>query len=377
VQAGETLIALDPTMTTAELDHSKADLIAAELDVARLRAALGGHNDPLTDFKPPEDATTAQVEMHREFLLSQTAEQNARITELDRQTFQKEAERSTVAAQIAKLEATIPLVQQRVDARKFLFDKALGSKLIYLTEAQDLVGQQQDLVVGQSKLKEADAAIAAIKQSREKAQAEYRRTLFDELAKSEQKAAGIAQDVIKAGRRSKLQELTAPVDGVVQQLAVHTVGGVVTPAQVLAVIVPLDSHLEIEATLSNGDIGFVHTGQEAEIKVETFNFTRYGLLHGRVLDVSSDAIPQDAAQNKTNGSTSAEGQRNVAPSDGSGLVYAARVSLDRQQLQVDERTVDLGPGMAVTVEIRTGSRRIINYLLSPLAKYQHDVFRER
>ena len=103
----------------------------------------------------------------------------------------------------------------------------------------------------------------------------------------------MAQDAIKAERRAKLQDLVAPVDGVVQQLAVHTVGGVVTPAQALAVVVPLDSHLEIEATLSNDDVGFVHAGQEAEIKVHTFNFTRYGLLHGRVLSVSSDSIARD------------------------------------------------------------------------------------
>ena len=116
---------------------------------------------------------------------------------------------------------------------------------------------------------------------------------MSELSKAEQKAAGLAQDVIKAERRTKLQALTAPVDGVVQQLAVHTVGGVVTPAQALLVVVPLDSHLEIEAMVSNRDIGFVHAGQEAEIKVDTFNFTRYGLLHGKVLNVSQDAIARD------------------------------------------------------------------------------------
>ena len=102
----------------------------------------------------------------------------------------------------------------------------------------------------------------------------------------------------------RLQSLTAPIDGVVQQLAVHTVGGVVTPAQALMAVVPSESRLEIEAMLSNRDIGFVRAGQDAEIKVGTFNFTRYGLLHGQVLSVSQDAITRDkSAQEKMNDKT--------------------------------------------------------------------------
>jgi hemolysin D len=378
VHAGESLIELDPTMTAAEQGHVNADLIAARLDVARLQAALSDSGNPLTNFQPPEGATAGQIEMHRQFLISQTSEQRAKLAELDRQSSQKDAERSTVEASIAKLEATIPPLQERVDTRKYLFDKQLGSKLNYLSEYQDLVSQQQDLLIQRSKLKEAEAALAALKETRDRTSAEFRRTLYDELAKAEQKAAGIAQDVIKADRRTKLQNLVAPVDGVVQQLAVHTVGGVVTPAQVLAVVVPKDSQLEIEATLANDDVGFIYPGQEAEIKVHTFNFTRYGVLHGKVLSVSPDTIARDGrdvaepasrAQNASDGR-----QQQQRPDD---LVYAARISLDQRQLKADDRVVDLGPGMAVTVEVKTGSRRIIGYLLSPLASYEHDALRER
>jgi hemolysin D len=372
VRAGESLIELDPTMTTAERDHVKGDLVAAQLDVARLRAALS-EGDPLADFHPPEGATKAQIEMHRQFLVSQMSEQRSKMFELDRQTSQKEAEHSTVEANIAKLQATIPLLQERVDVRKYLFDKALGTKLTYLSDQQDLVGQQQDLLIEQSKLKEADAALAALKETRDRTAAEFRRTLYDDLVKAEQKAAGMAQDAIKADRRAKLQDLVSPVDGIVQQLAVHTVGGVVTPAQALAVVVPLDSHLEIEATLPNDDVGFVHAGQEAEIKIHTFSFTRYGLLHGRVLSVSPDSIARDGddhshAQNASEKDPQQQGQ---------DLVYAVRISLDQRQMHAGDEVVDLGPGMAVTAEVKTGSRRIIGYLLSPLTRYEHDALRER
>jgi hemolysin D len=137
--------------------------------------------------------------------------------------------------------------------------------------------------------------------------------------------------------------------------------------------VPQDSHLEIEATLANDDIGFVHEGQEVEIKVHTFNFTRYGLLHGKVISVSSDAISRDGGEGRPRGQDGKEGDRAAAQD----LVYVARISLDQRQMQAGDKVVDLGPGMAVTAEVKTGSRRIIGYLLSPIARYQHDVLRER
>jgi hemolysin D len=376
VKAGDVLIELDPTMNQAELGHLRSDLIAAQLDVARLRAALAGHADPLEDFKPPEAASAALIEMQRQFLKSQVAEHNAKLAEIDRQRSQKEAERATVAATISKFEAMIPLLQQRVEIRKYLFEKDLGSKITYLTDLQDLTGQQHDLLVHKSRYQEAEAAVAALTETRAKTTAEYRRALFDDLAKAEQKAASLAQDVVKAEQRTKLQLLSTPVDGVVQQLAVHTVGGVVTPAQALLVIVPIDSHLEIEAMVSNRDIGFVHVGQGTEIKIDTFNFTRYGLLHGEVLSVSPDAIARDKPQDKPN-DKAPSAESSASEPKGQELSYAARVSLDRTQMQVEEKLVKLSPGMAVTVEIKTGSRTVISYLLSPLLRYKQESLRER
>jgi hemolysin D len=374
VKAGDVLVELDPTMTGADEERQKSDLVGAELDVARLQAALA--EDPLAAFRPPQGASPAQIEMHRQFLTSERAEQDAKLSEIGRQQSQKEAERATTSANIAKIQATIPVLQERVDIHKTLLDKGLASKVVYLSEMQDLVGLQQDIVVQQSRLREADAAIALLKETREKTAVEYRRTIYDALAKTEQKAASLAQDVIKAEQRTKLQRLTAPVDGVVQQLDVHTVGGVVTPAQALAVVVPSKSHLEIEAMVSNRDIGFVHAGQEVEIKVDTFNFTRYGLLHGKVLSVSSDAITRERQQSAPNDRASGAPQSGSEPR-AQELEYAARISLDHTDMQVEDKLVNLGPGMAVTVEIKTGTRRIINYLLSPLARYKQEALRER
>jgi hemolysin D len=310
VKAGDPLVELDPTMTEADLEHLKSDLMAARLDVARLRAALDGHRDPTLVFQPPDGARSGAIEMHRRFLTMQAAEQDAKVEEIQRQRAQKEAERATIGANINKLKQTIPLLQARVDVRKYLADKELGSKLQYLIDLQELVGQQQDVLVQESRYREIDETIAALVKARSRIEAEYQRKLFDDLAKADQKAAGLAQDVIKAEQRIRLQILAAPTDGVVQQLAIHTIGGVVTPAQSLMVVVPVGTHLEIDAMIANRDIGFVEAGQDAAIKVDTFNFTRYGLLQGKVLSVSQDAITrstsQDKASDKSEGQTSQE-----------------------------------------------------------------------
>ena len=376
VKMGDVLIELDPTVSAAERDHLHSDLRAEQLNIARLRAALAGGDDPMADFKPPADADAALINTQRHLLLNQVVEHRAKIAALARQQAQKEAEGATTAATIHKLETIIPVIQSRLDIRKTLMEKELGSKLDSFRDLQQLVEQQEELTVQKSHLQEAEAAAAAIRETRSQAAAEYRRSLSEELAKAEQKANGLAQDLIKAEQKIRLQLLTAPVDGTVQQLAVHTVGGVVTPAQALLVVVPSDSQLEIEAMVSNRDIGFVRPGQEAEIKVDTFNFTRYGLLHGQVLSISQDAVIRDRQQDRANGRGLGT-QNDTSEPKGQELNYSARISLDRSKMQIDDQIVKLSPGMAVTVEIKTGSRMILTYLLSPLLRYRQETMRER
>ncbi len=376
VKAGDVLIELDPTMTAAEADHIRSDLIAAQLDIARLRAALSDDVDPESAFQPPPGASPDLIAMQRHFLVQQIAEYHAKLAALDGQRAQKEAERDTTAAVIDKLEADEPIISQRVDIRKTLVDQQLGSRITYLETLQQLTENQKDTAVQKGRLEEANAAVEAVIETRAQAVAEFHRNLFSDLAEAERKAAGLTKDLARAQERAKLQILTAPVDGTIQQLSVHTVGGVVTPAQQLAVVVPSDAVLEIEATISNRDIGFVHVGQEAQIKVDTFNFTRYGLLHGRVLSLSPDAIAHDVPGDKPKPDVNGAEDASSEPK-GQDLSYAARVSLDQTQIELDHARVNLSPGMAVTVEIKTGSRAVITYLLSPLLRYAHDSMHER
>jgi hemolysin D len=164
-----------------------------------------------------------------------------------------------------------------------------------------------------------------------------------------------AQDARRAGEHSKLLKLTAPVDGTVQQLSVHTVGGVVPAAQPLMQIVPTETRIEVEAFLENKDVGFVHVGQSAAVKIDAFEYTKYGTIAGLVNHVSQDAI-QDEKK---------------------GLIYSTRVSLDKNSIFVDGKTLPLSAGMSVNVEIKTGTRRVIEYVLSPLMQHQREALHER
>jgi hemolysin D len=376
VRAGDILVELDSKMNRADLAHLQSDLITTQLDIARLSAALSDGDDPPANFHPPADATAEQIALQRKFLIDQTAEHRTKLAALDEQKNQKMAEEQTIEASISKLRAVIDIAAQSVDIRKALLEKQLTSKLLYLDSYQQLVQSQKEVFVQQSRRNEAGAATAALANSRAEAESEYRRTLFGQLDEAERKAAEFSEDLSKAKERANFQILKAPVDGVVQQLAIHTVGGVVTPAENLLVIAPADSALEIEAMVSNRDIGFVAPGQAAEIKVDTFNFTRYGLVHGKIASVSQDAIARQSPQENKSEKVAGAEDASSEPA-GQQLVYAARVSLDNTTMRIDDRIVNLTPGMAVTVEIKTGSRRIISYLLSPVLQHAKDAFNER
>jgi hemolysin D len=371
VKVGDVLIELDPTMNQADLGHQQSDLMAAKTDIARLTAALRSESDPEARFVPPEGASPEQARMGEQFLIGQVSQYRSKLAALAGEEAQKRAELESQKVAIGKIQSLLPLMEERTQMRKTLYEHQTGSKLAYLENLQELRSNQKDLEVQTSRLAEAEAAVVASTAKLEETRAEFHRQILNDLAEATRKANGLAQDVAKSEQRTKYQALTAPIAGTVQQLAIHSVGGVVTPAQTLLSIVPADSTMEIEAMVDNQDIGFVHAGQEAAIKVDTFNFTRYGLLHGNVVTLSQDAIPRDNAGKSEPSKPGANDAGAAEPS------YAARVSLDQTQMQIDDKLLNLSPGMAVTVEIKTGTRRIIDYLLSPILRHSQESLRER
>jgi hemolysin D len=379
VAAGEVLIELDQTVTGAERARAAQDLMVARLDVARLSALRAGFeagSGPV-DFKPPEDAPDRDVTRVRSAMMAQAREQDAKIAALSQQIAQKAAEATETEGTIAKLQAALPLLEEEATVRRNAMNIQFGNRIAYLEAQTKLVDQQHDLVVQQRRLIGLSAARQALERQRDQATEEFAHTILSDLSDAEQKAAEASQALVKASRKMNEQILRAPVAGTVQQLAAHTIGGVVTPAQQLMMIVPADSHLEAEAMISNRDIGFVRPGEPSEIKIDTFNFTRYGLLHGEVVSVSQDAIVRDKPAEKSGQQKSRGALADSSEPDGQELLYAARVSLDRTQMMIDGKLINLSPGMAVTAEIKTGQRRVIEYLLSPLLRYKQESLRER
>jgi len=380
VTEGQVLVELDRTASVADRNHIFYDLMRARLDVARLvalRAGLdAGAPNPL-GFVPPGDAPPREVERTRAAMLAQAEQQTAKIAAFDQQIAQKAAEAEQIATAIAKIEAALPLVVETAQIREKVMRMEFGNRLAYLDAQLKLTDLRHDLKVQQHHAVDVAAARQALEWQREQARAEYVRAVVTELLDSEAKAAQAAEDLVKAEKRMQDQVLRTPIDGTVQQLVLHTIGGVVTPAQVLMAVVPTDSGIEIEAMVLNKDIGFVREGDPAEIKVDTFNFTKYGLLHGKVISVSRDAIMRDRAPTQANNPGQAGQSAATSEPPGQELLYAARISLDETRMQIDDRLVDLSPGMAVTVEIKTGERRIIEFLLSPLLRYKQESLRER
>lgn len=379
VAAGDVLIELDRTVTQAERKHIAQDLVANQLDVARL-AMLRDNFDTGTipgDFTPPAGASDADMARTRSAMRAQASEQLAKLASINRQIEQKHAEAQSITATIAKIDASLPLLEQGATIRRKAMEIQYGNQIAWLDAQARLVEQQNERIVQQRKIVEVTAARQALEQQIEQTKSAYERQTLNDLSDAEKKVAQLGQDLVKAERKTGEQVLRSPIDGTVQQLVLHTVGGVVTPAQQLMVIVPADSRLEVEAMISNRDIGFVSAGQVAEVKIDTFNFTRYGLLQGKVVSVSQDAIIREKPNAKAGTPKPGGALSESSEPEGQELVYSTRIALDETQMQIEDKLVNLAPGMAVTVEIKTGTRRLIEYLMSPLLRYRHESLRER
>lgn len=356
VKAGEPLVDLDPTNAQADLGRVSGDLMAARLQVARARAMLV----VLSKGGRPAFARWAGLEddKYREaisLLHGQYLEYTARWARIDAEISRREAELRSMHELVRKLEQTAPIARQRALDYKDLAEKNFVSRHGYMEREQLRIEQEGELAEQRSRLREIEAVLREARAQRLELAAEARRINLDSLSDGQQKSAALEQELRKAETRGKLMQLTAPVSGTVQQLALHTVGGVVTPAQPVMVIVPEDQPLEIEAFIENKDIGFIRPGQEAEVKIETFQYTKYGTIPAKVDFVSHDAINDEKR----------------------GLIYSSRVKMQRPRINVDGVDVNLSPGMAVTVEVKTAKRRVIEYFLSPLMQYSSESLRER
>jgi len=328
VKKGDVLIELDASAASADQDKAMNSTEQALLQVARSQALIAA----IDSLKPPKLGAVSGVssEKLQEAQKHVTGQFQDFITKLRR-----------IDGEIRTYTQALPLATQQAADYKEMAKTNDVSRHAYLEKEQVRIELEGKLTDARNRR----AALIA----------EMKRSAYDARTEGERIVGASQPDVQRAAFHRRLLKLVAPVDGTVQQLQVHTVGGVVPVAQPLMLIVPKEDQIEVEAMVQNKDIGFIKEGQTAAVKIEAFQYTKYGLIPAHVTHISRDAVKDEKM----------------------GLVYSVIVALDKSSIMVDGRDVKLGPGMSVGVDIKTGERRVIEYILSPLLKLQRESLHER
>jgi hemolysin D len=366
VRAGQAVVELDPTLAVADKATVDEQLKTSESDLLRARALRQALNASdrlrsLVDVQKrlaselPTAWTVGEREAAQAQLAAEWSDISAKLSKLGAEITRRHAEIGTVREMVEKLEQTVPMARKREQDFLALAQQGFVAGHAGQDRTRERIELERDLATQRAKLSETQAGLSESENARVAYLAETRRMLYDRESQADLKRQATLQDAAKAAQREKLTTLTAPVNGVVQQVAVHTPGGVVTEAQVLMVVVPEAADMTAEVTLENKDIGFVRTGQVAAIKLDTFPYTRYGTIDGNVTLVTADAVNDEKR----------------------GAIFPVTLRLLQKQIDVDGKRIGLAPGMNLVAEIKTGKRRVIEYLLSPIQKAGNESLRER
>ena len=422
VKAGDLLLELNPAEASADALSAQDALNASLAEAARRRYAIDavraaqaqeargeserGVGATGKDAKGKDDAAEAAelspIEklagrpeltiawdegLPEPFRLREEAVLRADLTQLsdalkalDKQMAQKLATRKRLDMSIAFQQTLMETLNQRVSTRQEAIDLKVGTKINLYDAKEELEKSEAALASDEGQSIETDAALKEVESEEAKTVSQFISDNENKLAEASRKADEARQALAKATARLARTKLYAPIDGIVQQIAITTVGQVVTTGQQLVVITPNAGKLQVEALVANLDIGFVKLGQDAAIKVDAFPFTRFGVLKGKVVKIASAAIAeQDAKRALANATAAANAAQTspTAPGQPESFVFPVTVALDETTMNIDDAIIRLTPGMTVTVEIKTGSRRVIDYLLSPLAKIASEAGRER
>ena len=371
VEAGQLLVELDPTLAGADAAQASQGLLTAEVIAARNSALLDHLQGRGSRFRAPAGTTAEVAATQSNFVRSSIVEYEGERASLIQQRAERAAELTGAEAEVSKLRQTLPLIEQQLAARKELTEKGYFSKIRLLEYEQQKVEHVQNIAVQEANASKARAGMANIDAQLIRLKGSFGKNAVTELSDAQEKTGLAREEVTKSVRRAEFQQLRAPVSGTVQQLAISTVGGVVQPAQALMIIVPDDAIVVVEANIMNKDIGFIREGQPVRVKLEAFNFTDYGIVPGVVESISRDAIDMSQPSQQVQRDEQARAQ----PQE--GLVYAARIRLNKRTIRVRGREQIIGPGLAAQAEIKTGERRIIDFLLSPISKTIDEAGRER
>jgi HlyD family secretion protein len=366
VKAGQVLMRMDSALSDSDLKALSADSHNKRIALRRIDAQLADRQFVRRSDEPAE--LFAQV--FAQYAANRRAYENALAQE--RAVLEKAKYDLKAAEDVkSKLTQVLPHYREQEAAFDKLARDGFAGRLMYTDKQRERIEKEQDLRAQESVIASARATIEQEEQKISQITADYRRQLQTERVDVAMQAEKANQELAKQEHRQEYLELRASQDGVVKDLATHTIGTVTSPGTILMTLVPKDEILRAEVWVKNDDIGFVRETQTAKIKLAAFTFQKYGMLKGEVAHVSADSAEQGAAPG-AGGAGQSQAKGAPAP-----LAYKTLVNLKSQFLEADGQKYSLAPGMQVSAEIHLGTRTVLEYLLSPVTKAFHEAARER
>lgn len=383
VAEGQVLVEFDSTEASAEVEAVKSllsslggEIARRDLELAQATLAPAERVEKTPAFPPDVAEIVRRRETHA--LNADLGQLDATLSAYDAQTLQKRNEHLRLTETIVAQTALVATLEERVDMRAKLARSGSGSVASVIDATEALRTQQTNLISLKGQLRETVSGLEVLKHERERSLTAFVMECTQKRNEAERNREDLEQRLVKARSRLDRMTLRSPVAGSVEATSLYSVGQVATVGQELMRIVPAGEKLEIVSYFLNQDIGFVHEGQEVTVKVDSFPFTRYGSLTGRVSRISRDAIPlPDAQQIEGNPGRPSEAALAAGAQRTQNLVFPVTITPEGTELVVDGRSVAMSPGMTVVTEIRTGSRRLIDYLLSPISETTTEALRER
>ena len=355
VKAGDILLELDATIADADTESVDHELKQAETRAAIAKGIIHYLDYGAARFVRPEGVSNGVASVSRRQLDSRIQAYKAERMLLTEERIRLLASREGVTMEIAKIKDTMPLTKSRMESYQKLAAEGLAPQIEAMRLEEEMIEREQDLQIAKGRIKEADSSIMAADRRMLLLSRELRRDALSELAEAEAIKSNRTEALKKAEIRNSWQIIRAPVDGTIVGSQVFTIGDVIEPGAPLMMIAPLNEDLIVEAMILNKDIGFVREGDQVAVKLEAYPFTRYGLIDGELSMISADAQIDERL----------------------GPVFLVEVKLAHPYVGEGDLKRDIQAGMNATAEVKTGDRRIIDFILSPIAKASKEAARER
>ncbi len=358
VKAGDPLLSIDPSVDQADLEGKEQNLKVVCLEMERVEALLNGKEFAPSMANYPAEMITAQTAQYQ----SQLAVYHSTLQEKEKQILEVLTNFNAVKEEKQRLEELFAIVQEDETKQKALVEIGALAENRYRDKLKERMNIERQIGVKNGELDQAEVKISRIKDEIATFQNGFREKQMAEFTVNLQKKNSLTAEVSSLRFKQDKRVITAPVNGYVHQLPVKTVGGVVTTAQSVASIVPEKSPLEVNALVVNKDIGFVKEAQAAVVKVDSYDFQKYGLLEGSVRTIS----PSSIVAGEREGERSADAPKG----DPATNAYPVYIKLHSEELKSkDGKTYKVKAGMSVTAEINVGQRRVVEFFIFPMIRY--------